>query len=185
MSRQLEIRGDIENSLTDTLPFVIINDDGNWVTVNGARIPKGEDGELKGEVGEKVMQTQENQEHNGAKMSSEYSATGANPNLPGFSQKNLDNHFGSGLPSDHSAQYVGLTKEQYAQRAVELARSPVGEGVEGYVATYVRFKGSVVRYDTSSNDWVRVAPNGIATMFKPEDSARYFELINQIETRGD
>jgi hypothetical protein len=112
------------------------------------------------------------------------SATDANYLLPGFTQANLDNHFGSGLPSDHSSQYPDFTKEQYAQRALELVRSPVGDGIEGYKATHGIFSGSIVRYDTSTNDWVRGTPYGITTMFKPNDKAMYFELINKIETRG-
>jgi hypothetical protein len=116
--------------------------------------------------------------------STEYSATGANPNLPGFTQKNLDKHWGSGGKHDHSKQYPNFTKEQYAQRAHDLVRSPVGEGVEGYAATHGKFKGSVVRYDTSTNDWVRATSNGITTMFKPRNNSAYFEHIAGMETRG-
>ena len=58
-------------------------------------------------------------------------ASGSNLDLLGFSQKNLDKHFGSGLESDHSDQYPNFTKEQYAQRALDLAQSAVGDGIEG------------------------------------------------------
>jgi len=110
------------------------------------------------------------------------SATGANSDLPGFTDENLNNHFGSGMPSDHAKQYPGMTKKQYAQKALQLARSPVGDMVEGYKASKGRHKGSIVRYDTSTNDWVRAWPNGISTMFKPDDKAEYFKRINEIET---
>ena len=113
------------------------------------------------------------------------SATGANPDIPEFSDKNLDKHFGSGLDSDHSAQYPGLNKEQYAQRAIELARSPIGNGIEGYKSTKGKFAGSIVRYDTSTNDWVRAyTTSGVATMFKPKDGTEYFEFIANMETEG-
>ena len=58
------------------------------------------------------------------------SATGANPNLPGFSAKNLDDHW-TGGKSDHSEVYSGFTKEQYAQRAIDLVRSPVSDADDG------------------------------------------------------
>ena len=44
--------------------------------------------------------------------SQKVSATGENKFRRGFSEKNLDRHWG-GI-SDHSAQYPGMTKEQYA-----------------------------------------------------------------------
>jgi pyocin large subunit-like protein len=114
----------------------------------------------------------------------DYSATGKNPGVTGFTEKSLNAHFGSGGKSDHAKQYPGITKEQYAQRALELARSPVGNGIEGYKVTHGRYKGSIVRFDTSTNDWVRAIPDGsIVTMFKPTDKSGYFEAINQIETR--
>ena len=110
------------------------------------------------------------------------SASGANPDLPGFSEKSLDRHWGG--VRDHSDQYEGLTKEQYAERAVELARSAVGGDIDGYKSTQGKFKGSIVRYNRSTNDWVRVYPtSGIATMFKPEDNADYFERLKTHETR--
>jgi hypothetical protein len=111
--------------------------------------------------------------------------TGENLWLPGFTQINLDKHFGSGLTSDHSDQYPNFTKEQYAMKALTLARSAVNNGVEGYMATHGLFKGSIVRYDTSTNDWVRATPRGITTMFKPKDSYAYYKLINKIEARGE
>ena len=110
------------------------------------------------------------------------SSTGANPDIPGFSDKNLEKHFGSNLESDHSQQYTGFTKEQYAQRAVELARSPVGNGIEGYKSARGKFAGSIVRYDSSTNDWVRAyIASGVATMFKPDEGAEYFEFVAKME----
>ena len=72
------------------------------------------------------------------------SATGANPDLPGFTSKNLDKHFGSKFSSDHSSQYNGFTKEQYAQRAHELIKAPVSDSILGYKTT----NGDVIRRQT-------------------------------------
>jgi len=110
------------------------------------------------------------------------SATGANTGLLGFTTRNLNRHFGVGEKNDHSGQYPQFTKEQYAQRALELASSPVGKNVLGYKALRGIFKGSIVRYDILTNDWVRGTPSGIATMFKPDDGAAYFERIKIVET---
>jgi len=115
----------------------------------------------------------------------EISETGSNPKLPGFTEENLDRHFGSGGKSEHSQDYPEYTKEQYAQRALELIRSPVGNGIEGYKSTRGKSKGSIVRYDTSTGDWVRGWATGIATMFKPADGASYFERKNEAETGSD
>jgi len=114
------------------------------------------------------------------------SATGANLGLLGFSEASLNKHFGSRGKSDHSEQYPGMTREQYAKRALDLAQSSVAGEIRGYGAVNGRYKGSIVRYDTATNDWLRVTPNGrIVTMFKPDDGVEYFESIGRIERRGD
>ena len=99
------------------------------------------------------------------------SATDANLHLPGFTQKNLDKHFGSGFASDHLKQYPGFTKEQYAQRAHDLVRSAVGDNVLGYKVA----NGNIVRFDESTNDFVKGGNSGIRTMFKPDEGTQYFE----------
>ncbi|MCL2388400.1 MAG: hypothetical protein FWC89_12775 [Defluviitaleaceae bacterium] len=101
----------------------------------------------------------------------EYSATGANPELLGFAPKNLNKHFGSGFDSDHNNQYPQFTKEQYAQRAHDLARSAVNDHILGYRAA----NGDIVRFDESTNDFVKCTRNGIRTMFQPDEGTRYFE----------
>ena len=131
---------------------------------------------------DKIMELGENSNKFGTLAN--LSATGANLDLPGFTSDNLDRHFGSGNISDHSHEYVGFTKVQYAEKALKLARSPVGDGIEGYKSTYGKSKGSIVRYDTSTGDWVRAWSTGVATMFKPVDGALYFERKNEAETRS-
>ena len=106
-------------------------------------------------------------------------AIGENPDLPGFTNKNLDEHFGSGGKHDHSKQYPDFTKEQYAARAEELSRSSVSEHILGYRCK----KGRVVRFDESTNDFVKVGRHGIMTMFKPDEGTRYFER-QMIRDRG-
>ncbi|MCL2197544.1 MAG: hypothetical protein FWB80_01340 [Defluviitaleaceae bacterium] len=98
-------------------------------------------------------------------------AIGANPDLPGFTEENLNKHFGSGSKSDHSKQYQGFTKEQYAKRAHVLVTSKVSDNILGYRAS----NGNIVRFDESTNDFVKGAKNGIKTMFKPEEGTLYFE----------
>ena len=109
------------------------------------------------------------------------SATGANSDLPGFTAENLDAHFGGGGDSDHSDQYPGFTKEQYAQRAHDLVRSPVGGNIDGYIAAKGRYKDTIVRFDVNTGDWVRSGKLGIRTMFKPAEGALYFEKIKGYE----
>ena len=99
------------------------------------------------------------------------SATGANPDLPGFTEKSLTKHFGSGFSSDHSGQYPLFTKEQYAQRAHKLLKTPVSDNILGYKA----LNGDIVRFDESTNDFVKGGKTGIKTMFKPNEGTKYFE----------
>ena len=109
-----------------------------------------------------------------------WSATGANPTLPGFTPKALDDHWIGGK-SDHSSEYTGFTKEQYAERALKLARSATDDNIEGYIATKGDYPGSIVRYNKATNDWVRAFPKtGISTMFKPKRDG-YFEFIKNKE----
>ena len=64
-----------------------------------------------------------------------------------------------------------------------MARSPVGNTVKGYKASSGVNIGSIVRYDSATNDWVRAFPTtGVATMFKPS-SDEYYEFIKSMEER--
>jgi len=105
-----------------------------------------------------------------------FSATGANPSLPPFTGSALDNHWGG--KNDHSGEYPNFTKEQYAERALNLVRSSVSKGVLGYKAA----NGSIVRYDKAANDFVKGHDTGIATMFKPKSGEAYFN--RQIKKDG-
>ncbi|MDR2167609.1 MAG: hypothetical protein LBE35_07155 [Clostridiales bacterium] len=98
------------------------------------------------------------------------SATGANKFDVGFAKSNLDTHWKGGA-SDHSKEYPGYTKEQYAKEALDLIQSAVTNGIEGYKNS----RGQIVRYDFGRNNFVKGHPNiGIATMFKPDLGAIYF-----------
>ena len=171
-------------------------DDGKqgWITVNGAAVPVGEGGELQGAVGEKIMDESNNGSENGQNTSEQeaapentgnsgnLSATGANPNLPGFTSKNLNNHWVGGV-SDHSKEYKGWTKEQYAQRALELVCSATSDNVLGYKSV----DDAVVRYDRNTNDFVKSGKKGIRTMYKPKRRETYFneQLIKDGGTQDD
>lgn len=104
------------------------------------------------------------------KSSDEISATGANIFEKGFSEENLNRHWGG--TSDHSNQYPQYTKEQYAKRALELIQSEAdGQIILGYKNEV----GQIARYDVKNNDFVKGRPTqGIATMFKPADGKEYF-----------
>ena len=84
------------------------------------------------------------------------SAYGSNPDLPGFTFNNLDEHW-----RNHKKQYRGLTIEQYAQRAHDLVRSATSDNILGYKAK----NGSIARYNKTTHDFVQGFDIGIATMF--------------------
>lgn len=127
------------------------------------------DGTFKNE--NKLLKTVDKSENSDIiKSSAEISAVGANKFEKGFSEHNLAEHWGG--THDHSEQYPGFTKEQYAQRALELIQSAAdGENILGYKNA----RGQVARYDVKNNDYVIGRPaQGIATMFKPSDGRKYF-----------
>lgn len=108
------------------------------------------------------------------------SAAGANKFERGFTPANLNKHWIGG-ESDHSEQYKGYTKGQYAQEALELVQKPVGGGIEGYLDK----SGLVARYDTATNNFVKGHPReGIATMFKPKAGIAYFNRRKKLENQG-
>lgn len=111
------------------------------------------------------------------------SATGENHFTQGFTKYNLNRHFGGGGDSDHSDQYPGYTKEQYAQRALDLVQSRAdGKRILGYKTP----EGEVVRYDTATNDYAKGFPNGgIKTMFKPDAGVVYFRKRMRVEHGTD
>ena len=112
-----------------------------------------------------------NESESGKLQSSQkVSAIGENKFLRGFSDNNLSSHWGG--KHDHSKQYPEMSKEQYAQRALDLAQS-AADNKE--ILGYQNEKGQIVRYDRKNNDFVKGDPSkGIATMFKPDDGESYF-----------
>jgi len=108
----------------------------------------------------------------GANVADNVTATGANPNLPGFADANLDSHWNT-----HKDEYSGLTKEQYSQRAQDLLQSPTGDNVLGYKT----LDGAVVRYDRTTRDFVKGYDTGIATMFLLRGGETRFAKIMQRE----
>lgn len=111
------------------------------------------------------------------KSSDEISTLGRNEFVRGFSEHNLNEHWGGS--HDHSSEYPGFTKEQYSARALELVQSAAdGENILGYKSS----DGKIIRYDVKENDFVKGNPNiGIATMFKPKAGVRYFNNKKQVE----
>ena len=104
------------------------------------------------------------------KSSDDISALGRNEFVIGFSEHNLNEHWGGS--HDHSSEYPGFTKEQYSARALELVQSAAdGKNILGYKNA----RGQLARYDVKTNDYVIGRPTqGIATMFKPTDKKEYF-----------
>ena len=97
------------------------------------------------------------------------SAKDANKFRIGFTKKTLDEHWGGSR--DHSSEYPGFTKEEYAKRALELVQMPVGGNILGYMND----KGLIIRYDKETNDFVKGHPkHGIATLFKPKNKEKYY-----------
>ena len=139
----------------------------NWITVNGARV-KIEKGQSKEEAAKGFIREKE-AEREAKPIAVTFSANGANPSIPAFTQKSLDDHWGG--KSDHSGEYPGFTKEQYAERALELVRMPASENILGYKAA----NGSIVRYDKTTNDFVKGFNTGVASMFKPTGGKEYFK----------
>ena len=97
------------------------------------------------------------------------SANGENKFLVrGFkNRQTLMNHF-----KDHKEHYPHFTLEQYEQRALKLIESAVGGNILGHIDK----SGAVIRYDKSTNDFVKGRPlKGIFTMFKPDEGILYYE----------
>ena len=109
------------------------------------------------------------------------SATGANEFKAGFSKANLDRHWVGG-DSDHSEQYPGYSKSQYAEAALSLVQSETSDTVKGYKNKY----GQVARYDITNNNYVKGHPDvGIATMFKPDDGIEYYKKFEKYEAKQE
>ena len=134
------------------------------------------DGTFKNE--NKLLKTVDKSENSGIiKSSAEISAVGANKFEKGFSEHNLVEHWGG--THDHSAEYPGYTKEQYAERALELVQSAAdGKNILGYKLQ----DGTIARYDVKTHDYVKGHPNiGVSTMFKPKRKTAYFHDRKRIE----
>lgn len=95
------------------------------------------------------------------------SATGENPNIPNMTKATQDRHkkhlnFGKSYPN--------MTMSEYVQKSGKLARSEVGGDVLGYKS----HDGAIVRYNRTTNDWVKAYPAGVASMYKPTRGETYY-----------
>ncbi len=116
-----------------------------------------------------------------AVKSGKVSATGVNVmKVKGFATADdLNNHFvDKNSVHYHGNEYPGWTVNQYEDRAVKLAESPCTPGgIRGYATR----TGQWARYDPKTNDFVKADENGIYTMFKPKDGAKYYERWKDLE----
>ena len=143
-------------------------EDRAWATINGHHVYFDKDGAGGGSASNSEKSVDKNTKP--AIIKDEISALGANKFEQGFSQKTLDAHWGGSR--DHSKEYEGFTKEQYAKRALELVQSAAdGKNILGYKLS----DGTIVRYDVKTFDYVKGHPKyGIYTMFKPNAKSDYF-----------
>ena len=146
----------------------------SWVTINGHHVLLDKDG-AGGGAANNSSKGVDNSAESGKIKGDEISALGANKFDRGFSPENLDRHWG-GI-SDHSKEYEEFTKEQYAQRALELVQSAADNK---YIFGYKKADGTIVRYDIRTNDYVKGHPhNEIYTMFKPTAKSDYFHRMKK------
>ncbi len=163
------------------------DDDIEWVTINGARVPlkngKAVGGALKGKkfISAKSEKSEEKSgSSKGTEATAQVSATGANTFSRGFSKSNLNRHWTGS--SSHKDEYPNMSKQEYAQRALELIQKPVGNNILGYKNS----DGQVIRYDKNTNDFVKGNPEiGISTMFKPSAGERYYQRQKKKEGVAD
>ena len=170
----------VKNAFTSVAKSDILEhtDEEDWITVSGTPVPV-EGGELQGEIGAKIEAGTSEAENAENEISAEetiaetptaqtvFSATDANPNIPEMTKAAQQNHAKHLAPNK---SYPGMSMDEYVAKSAELARSPVGGDIDGYRAS----NGSIVRYNKATNDWVRAHWSGVATMFKPNRGARYF-----------
>lgn len=93
----------------------------------------------------------------------------------GFANRQkLMNHWKNGRT--HQKEYPDFTLEQYEERAVSLAESPV----DGNILGHLDKNGFIIRYDKDNNDFVKAhIKKGVYTLFKPEDELRYYEIMHE------
>ena len=100
--------------------------------------------------------------------------------VTGYVDPSLTEHWvGSERANSHRKDYEkeGMTKEQYAQRALDLAEMPVSKNVRGFACIN---QNIIVRYDVKTKDFVKAHIHyGVITMFKAE--APYYEGQRKVE----
>ena len=105
---------------------------------------------------------------NGMEFQKIYSATGANPSIPGMTvkaQMNHIHHIGPGR------DFPDMTMEEYVKAGAEFARMPVGGDIEGYRGE----DGCIVRFNESTGEWVKAYSTGVASYMRPKAGRRYYE----------
>jgi len=135
-----------------------------WITINGAAVPVDGEGNLQGEVGNNIMED----DNNAAQM--------------GQTKSNAT--FGRGFESDSAAEhlarrqeeghYTSLNVEQYEAQALELLQKEV----DGDIAGYELSNGKVVRWNKTTNDYA-TGFNGrcIKTMFPFRGEQERFDRL--------
>lgn len=83
------------------------------------------------------------------------------------SPRDLAEHY-----AKHTAEFGGISKAEYLQRAQALRDRPAG----GDVLELVRADGVITRFDRATGDFLAVDPDGtIRTYFRPSTGESYFQ----------
>jgi len=98
---------------------------------------------------------------------SDLSATDANPSIPDMTPTTQAKHVKHLKPGK---SYPGMSMQEYVQKSGMLARSGVGGNIDGYKAS----DGAIVRYNSTTGDWVKAYNTGVASMYRPKRGADYF-----------
>jgi len=151
-----------------------IRDSEKWITINGARIPVDENGELKGEVGERIVK-------------SEYANS-----KRGSDVKTQSNNFGKGFEGDsgqdhldkrhQEGNYTDMTLEQYESAALDLLNQEVGGDILGFDGR----DGNVYRWNKQTGNYAVGEPNvRVLTMYPLRGGEERFNSLRAKKEKED
>jgi len=168
---------DIKNSLpSPALYGTMIKSDADekWKTINGTPVPVGENGELEGAIGERIVKSEHTNSERGSDVETK------------------NNNFGKGFEGDsgkdhldkrhQEGNYTDVTLEQYESAALDLLNQEVGGDILGFDGK----DGNVYRWNKQTGDYAIGEPNvRVVTMYPLRGGEERFNNLKAKKEKED
>lgn len=128
-----------------------------WVTINGARVPLDNSGNVK-PGGQANLQGEKFSTAKSKMAGASVSASGKNDPPEGFaSAQKAKKHYDKHVGKDNATLYIGMSRADYETHAKEFLSKACDENIDGYKTS----DGAICRFDKRTGEYAKGYPGGV------------------------